>query len=136
MSRRMTLIAALPLALTAANLPAEDKPTGEAALAKAVEGREAGKPVSCVSMTQLRGSDSIRGTAIVYRSAGSTLYVNRPKGGSSEQLDRDTILVTQTPTGQLCRNDVVNLVDRMTGFQRGFVILGDFVPYKRVPKAS
>jgi hypothetical protein len=136
MARRLMLIAALPLALTAAALPAKDKPTGEAALAKAIDGREAGKPVGCVSLAQLRGSESIRGTAIVYRSAGSMLYVNRPRGGSPEQLDNDTILVTRTPSSQLCRNDVVNLVDRMTGFQRGFVILGDFVPYKRLPKAS
>lgn len=105
---------------------------GEAELAKQLANRVAGKPVPCLNQRDLQSSQIIDGTAIVYR-VGRKLYVNRPSG--AETLRNDDILVTKTYTGQLCRMDSVHLVDRTGGFTRGFVILGDFLPYtKDVPK--
>lgn len=123
------------VALMAAAMPAHaaDPPSqrGEAALAKLIAGRVPGKPLSCLTQRDLRSSQTLDGTAIVYESFG-TLYVNRPNGASS--LDSDDILVTRTVGSQLCRSDTVTLIDRGSRFQRGFVILNDFVPYRRAPK--
>ena len=76
------------------------------------------------------GVRNIDGTAIVYR-VGSTLWVNRPKGGA-ESLDDDDILVTKTIGSQLCSIDTVQLRDRTSHMYAGFVSLGEFVPYRRV----
>jgi hypothetical protein len=58
--------------------------------------------------------------------------VNRPDGAGS--LDDDDILMTRTYTGQLCRLDSVNLFSRAGRYERGFVTLGNFVPYTKAPK--
>jgi hypothetical protein len=120
-------------AVAAVATPALAKPLdGEAELAKAVAGRVAGAPVDCVNLRNVRSSQIIDRTAIVY-DTGSTLYVNRPRAGR-ESLDRWDTLVTKTFSSDLCSIDVVQLWDSGSHMQSGLVFLGDFVPYKRVPK--
>ena len=80
-------------------------------------------------MPSIDSSQIIDKTAIVYR-AGSTLWVNRPRGGA-ESLDDDDIMVTKTISSQLCSIDVVQLQDRTSHMYSGFVSLGEFVPYRR-----
>lgn len=116
-------------AIAAAPASAKEKLSPEARLDKMLEGRVAGEPQNCISLSSARSSTIIEGTAIVYR-AGSTLWVNRPKGGA-DSLDDDDILVTKTIGSQLCSIDAVQLVDRTSHMYSGFVSLGDFVPYRR-----
>jgi hypothetical protein len=118
-------------ALLAAAVPASAAtPTPQARLDKLLEGRVAGKPVDCINLRDIRSSEIIDRTAIVYRTGANRLYVNRPRGGES-QLDRDDILVTRTSSSQLCSIDTVGLLDRTSRFQTGFVSLGAFVPYAK-----
>lgn len=113
-------------------LHAAPKLTGEEQLAKLLEGREAGKPVNCISISQSNDTTVINKTAIVYR-VGNTLYVNRPT--NADQLDNDDILVTRIFGSQLCSVDTVQLHDRsMPSMWHGFVGLREFVPYKKVAK--
>ncbi|MDB5696129.1 MAG: hypothetical protein JWN21_1672 [Sphingomonas bacterium] len=125
-----TLLAAVALAAPAAAAPRQSP---DARLATLLAGREAGKPTGCISPRWTSSSQIIDGTAIVYRD-GRTLWVNRPRSGA-EALRDDDILVTRQFGSQLCRIDSVELVSRGSTFQRGFVILGDFVPY-RLPRRS
>lgn len=122
-------IAALPVAASAN----DEQPTkAEARLAKLLEGRVAGEPVDCIQLRNIRSSQIIDGTAIVYE-VGSTRYVNRPDGGANS-LRFDPILVTDTRSPQLCSIDTVKLIDRSSHFYAGFVSLGKFVPYTK-PKS-
>ena len=125
----LTLAAAAVLAAPAA----AKRLDGEAELAKTVEGRVAGAPVDCVNLRDIRASHIIDHTAIVY-DAGNVLYVNRPRAGR-ESLDQWDTLVTKTYSSDLCSIDVVQLWDSASHMQSGTVFLGDFVPYKRAPKA-
>jgi hypothetical protein len=100
-----------------------------ARLDKLIGDRVAGQPVHCINLRDVQSSQIIDGTAIVYR-VGSKLYVNHPRSGA-RWLDDDDILATRTIGSQLCRIDTVKLIDRTARFQRGFVVLGDFVPYSR-----
>lgn len=134
---RTPIILSIGAALLAAALPAQAAAPSaltvkaEARLAKALDGRVAGKPVDCINLRDIRSSEIIDRTAILYRTSGNKLYVNRPDiGGSS--LDRDDIMVTKTYSSQLCSLDTVRLLDRGTQFQSGFVGLGKFVPYTKV----
>lgn len=102
---------------------------GEARLEKALRGRVAGQPVSCLPLRQASSTEIIDGTAILYR-VGDTIYVNRPRGGAAS-LRNDDVLVVRSFSGQLCRPEIVNLVDRASRGLRGFVSLGDFVPYTK-----
>ncbi len=102
----------------------------EAELARALRGRVAGEPVSCIDLHRVRSSRVISDTAILY-DAGTVIYVNRPRSGA-ESLNRWDTLVTRTPTTRLCDVDVVRVVDLPTGMMTGLVFLDEFVPYRRV----
>ena len=130
------IVAAVAVAASLLAAPAVDarpKLTGEQELAKMLDGREAGKPVSCIPSYQATETRVIDKTAIVYR-IGNTLYVNRPD--NADRLDDDDIMVTRLHTSQLCNLDVVQLHDRASFFWNGFVGLNDFVPYKKAKVAS
>jgi len=129
----VTLAAATIGLVASPAMAAKPRLTGEAKLSKMLEGREAGKPTNCLPLGPTQESRIIDKTAIVYR-YGSTLYVNRPS--NPESLDSNDILLSRQTSGQLCRLDPVQLIDRATGFYSGFVALQDFVPYKKVASAQ
>ena len=129
----MMLVAAV-MVVTGVQAGAKPRETGEAALAKEIEGRVPGKPVNCLFLRDIRSTRIIDGTAIIYESSGNLLYVNRPASGASS-LNRNDVLVTSTSISQLCNVDIVRLYDMASRFQRGSVGLGDFVPYKKVKPA-
>lgn len=119
--------------LAAAPSMAAEKPTGEAKLAKMLEGRVAGDPVRCIPLFRSRDATVIDNTAIVY-DAGNTLYVNRTSNPAS--LDSDDIMVTKPHAGQLCRLDTVEMRDRSGFWFTGFVGLEDFVPYRKAAQGG
>ncbi len=59
----------------------------------------------------------------------------RTRGDGAKRLNRDDVLVTRTVGTDLCRLDVVQLLDRTSRIPRSFVSLGQFVPYTK-PKAG
>jgi hypothetical protein len=113
---------------------AAKRDTPDMQMTKLLAGRVAGKPVNCISLTGSQSSQIIDGKAIVYR-VGGRLYVNTPRSGAST-LNEDDILVTRTIGSQLCSIDTVDLIDRASRIQRGFVILGQFVPYEKPRRAN
>lgn len=129
-----SILTAAALAAVPAASAAKEKPSGEAELAKLLEGRVAGEPRDCISLAGARSSQIVDGTAIVYRSGG-TLWVNRPRSGADSLRD-DDVLVTRTTGSQLCSIDTVQLHDRVGHFWRGFVALGEFVPYRKAQTAA
>ena len=108
--------------------PRKERPTGEQRLAKMLEGRTAGKPVSCIPAQISDRLQVIDETAVVY-DGGRTIYVAKPRDPRS--LDSDDILIINRFGSQLCKQDVIRTVDRTSGFMTGIVFLGDFVPYSR-----
>lgn len=127
------LIAATALLAVPSAVTAKPKLTGEERLAKILEGREAGEPVSCISQWQTREMEVIDKTALVY-GRGNTVWVNRPK--NAKDLDDDDILVNKVHGSQFCSLDIVHTYDRGGHFWNGFVSLSEFVPYRRVPKVA
>lgn len=115
--------------LTASAADARPRLTGEEELAKTLKDRVPGKPVDCIYLPTVTSSRIIDKTAIVY-DAGSTVYVNRPRGGAQELNDTD-IMVLNLHSSQLCSIDIVRLVDQTSHFPTGFVNLGEFVPYTK-----
>ncbi len=131
--RRIAIALAAAALLAGPALSAKERLTGEQQLAKLLEGRVAGEPVSCIPLHRTSSSRIIDGTAIVY-DTGRTIYVNRPTNADS--LDDDDIMVTRLHTSQLCRLDTVRLHDRSGHWYSGFVGLENFVPYTRIPRGG
>ena len=128
--RKLALVLIAASALVAGPaLQARERLTPQQELAKMLEGRVAGRPVSCISTFGQRDLRVLDDTALVYGS-GNVIYVNIPR--NPDVLDDDDVLVTHLTGSQLCRQDIVNVVDRVGGFYRGFISLTDFVPYRKV----
>ena len=107
---------------------AERLAKNEARLAKLLEGRTAGEPVSCIPEFQSSKVEVIEGVAFVY-GVGKTIYVAKPDQPDSMQWD--DVMVVKRNAGQLCNTDIVHTVDRMTGFMTGVVFLSKFTPYRK-----
>ncbi|HEY5711090.1 MAG TPA: hypothetical protein VIT38_04270 [Allosphingosinicella sp.] len=120
--------------LLAGPAAAERDRSPEAELARAIQGRVAGEPVDCISLRNVRSSQVIPNTAIVY-DAGSVVYVNHPANGA-DSLNRWDTMVTNLTSDRLCSVDTVRMVDNHNHFLTGIVFLGEFVPYRRVQTGS
>ena len=134
MKKVLLTLAAAAAAFAPAQAKSPDPEKGERELAQALEGRVAGEPVGCIDLHRVRSSRIINRTAIVY-DAGGTLYVNRPRSGARSLKDWD-VMVTRPFGSRLCRVDTVQMYSPGSHILGGLVFLGDFVPYKRVERAS
>lgn len=119
--------AALALAGSSATL-AKTPEENEAKLARMLEGRTAGEPVSCISALNSNRIEVIEHVGIVY-DAGDTIYVARPS--DPRQLGRNDVVVIDRHSSQLCTTDVIRTIDRYQGFTTGAVFLDKFVPYTK-----
>ena len=119
------LALALQPAMASAATPAEK---GEAQLAKMLEGRTAGEPVSCISAMRNNRLTVIDYVGLVY-DAGDTIYVARAENPSA--LSRNDVVVIERFGSQLCKQDIIRTVDRYQHYTTGAVFLQDFVPYKK-----
>lgn len=122
--------AALALAATAAAAAGSGhNDTGEARLARMLDGRTAGAPVSCISTMRSNKMEVIDGVAVVY-DAGKTIYVARPT--DPRMLGRnDALVLNRFSPSRLCVQESMKTVDRYDHFHTGVVFLKDFVPYTK-----
>ena len=130
MLRTLAVSFAAILALGSADAAERDP---EAQLAKAIAGRIEGEPVRCIRLRDVRSTQVIDRTAILY-TVGKTIYVNKPAGASF--LRSDNILVTDTHSSELCDIDTVKLFDSAMRMQMGSVGLSKFVPYTKPQEKS
>lgn len=131
--RKLASIFPVALLLATGSAQAATDRSPEAELARAVEGRVAGKPVDCINLRDIRSSRIIDRSAIVYEVSGGTKYVNRPTSGAPSMRSGLT-LVTDTHSSRLCSIDVVRLYDSTSRMELGSVGLGKFVPYSKPPR--
>jgi hypothetical protein len=103
----------------------------EQELAEALAGRVAGKPVDCLPGFRVGDMKVIDDNTILFRE-GSTIYLQKPRGGCPGIDGHHNILVTRLfGTTQLCRGDINHLIDPTTGIGGGACVFSDFVPYTK-----
>ena len=120
--------AALALAGTAA-IASSTSDQGEARLARMLEGRTAGRPVSCIDAMNSNKMQVIDEVALVY-DAGKTIYVARPT--DPHMLKRnDALVMDRFSPSRLCVQEPMRTIDRYDGYPTGSVFLKDFVPYTK-----
>ena len=100
----------------------------EARLARMLEGRVAGEPVTCINAFRSNDIHVLEKVGIVY-DAGNTIYVARL--ADPDMIDAWDVPVIERFGGQLCTTDIIRTVDRSSGFMTGPVFLDDFVPYTK-----
>lgn len=122
------ILAAGALAFATATFAANTQEDNEARLARMLEGRVAGEPVSCVTAFRTDKLQVIEKVALVY-DAGDVVYVARPTDPGS--LGFDDVVVINRFGGQLCHSDIIRTVSRQGGYHTGVVFLEKFVPYRK-----
>jgi len=130
---RMSLLAVLSVLAVAGAADARPRETGEAQLAKLLQGRVAGEPTDCIRTLPSSNMTVIDGTALVF-GHGRVIYVNRTQSPDSID-DKDALLIRKFgDPSRLCSTDVVTSFDRNVRFYTGNVMLTEFIPYRRVGK--
>lgn len=120
----------IPLLIVAATASASDKvgTRDKIAVDKALAGKVAGKPVSCLSPHDAASSSVHNGT-IIFRRNSKMLWKNDMN--ECRVLREDDILVTNLyGSGRICRGDITQITDRTGLFGKGSCVFGDFVPYR------
>jgi len=131
--RKLYLACAAVVAATGVAAAPAQAPEAAALTPKVAEvlaGWTAGKPVSCVRLRDVRSTQIVDQSAIIYKLSNKRWLVNFPAGGCAS-LRPDRTLVTSTPSTSLCRGDIARVIDPPTPIEYGSCGLGDFVPYTR-----
>ena len=119
--------AALLLSSTAPATQDAPHPSAEK-VAKALAGRTAGAPLSCISdRAKMQVVDD---WTILYRDRG-IVYVQRPSGGCHGLSNSMSLVRNQFVTTRICRGDINQIVDLRTGFGTGACVFTEFVPYRK-----
>ncbi|MET0239815.1 MAG: hypothetical protein ABW184_07950 [Sphingobium sp.] len=112
--------------------PAQLTPKQAAEIDKALDGKVAGKPVTCVS--RVIGQDGLRAASddvLLYKVNRNLTYRNDLMGACNG-ISRGDTLVLQPTNDQYCRGDIAFVVDLNSGMRGPSCVLGDFVPYRTV----
>jgi hypothetical protein len=89
-----------------------------------------GEPVTCVRTPDLGGNRSVGENVIIFDGHGGRKWVNHLRN-SCPSLDADRALSFRMPTTQLCRGEIVSVVDVQNNIDYGGCTLGEFTPYRR-----
>jgi hypothetical protein len=132
MKTLLTISCLALLAACARDEPLQADANGEARLSAALRDySSAGPAVSCVSTRNLGGNRSAGEGAIIFDGGRhDRLWVNRPPAGCPD-LSFGRALAVRTTTTKLCRGDIADVFDPVSGFHFGGCALGDFEPYRR-----
>jgi hypothetical protein len=117
------------VAVPAASRDRKPPETVESALA----GFQPGTPASCLPTSRNINSRRLGERTILFRVGAREIWRN-DMPAQCGGIDKRAAMVTQTPSGRLCRGDIVTFVDLQTGFSAGACPLGDFVPYRKPGK--
>lgn len=114
---------------TVDNQPQQRSASQQQSFDKALAGKVAGKPESCLPLYRSNDMTVIDDDTILYRD-GRTTYVNKPLGGCNNLGNGSYALVTHSQGSQICRGDIAQVRDISAGINVGSCALGDFVPYR------
>jgi hypothetical protein len=122
----LTLSAIAVLASLPASSIARERLSDAQKLEKALAGRVAGKPQTCLPLRDIHDTERL-GDTILYKVGRKTVYRMDTRGGcNSSSTDA---MITRTFGDRLCRGDIIRTADLTAGFETGSCVAADFVPY-------
>ncbi len=133
---RTSLAALLALGVGACGMAGVDreasplKPSQLEMLDKHLAGKVAGEPVNCIPSRTADNSIRVSDDIILYRVSKRLVYRNDLANSCLGLGRNDDILIVKTYGSQLCDGDIIHLVDRLSGINKGACSLGQFVPYR------
>ena len=124
----VALVAGFGVALVQAKDEMSDK------VAEQLAGFEAtGESTSCLNVTRIRSIDALDDYRFLVRATGNDYYLNEVSGRCSGASRAGNRLQYTISGGQLCRNQIINVVDNSSGMMVGGCGLGSFEKLAEVP---
>lgn len=129
--RRLALVGAALIAISVGASASSRQPQADdQALARALDGRIAGKAEHCIDQRRVTGPESFGDRTVLYRQSGRRVWINQLRD-RCPFLSGDQIIVVETYGLQLCRHDRFAVYTRSSPIPSGYCYLGDFTPYDR-----
>ncbi|MBO9713570.1 DUF6491 family protein [Sphingomonas sp.] len=130
MMRLMALPLAALLGCTASTAMQSEPSKSDLALAKALEGRTAGKAEECISASFTSGPEIIDSKTVLYSEVGRTVWRNDIIGDCPSLKPSETIAI-EIHGGQICHNDRFRVIPFGGGIPSAPCRLGKFTPYRK-----
>ncbi len=141
MPAKSEMIGRAILALMAAGLAAGPAASGarddqaRAELGRALAGRVAGAPRSCIDSQNVNGPQIIGDRTLLYRQSGWRVWVTTLPD-ACPFLNDNVIVVAEVYGTQLCSSNRFRTITRYTSIPSGICRFGQFVPYDKPPRAK
>lgn len=141
MPARSEVIGRAAFVLMAAGLAAAPAASGtrndgsEAELARALAGRTAGPPRTCIDSQNVSGPQIIGDKTLLYRQSGARLWVTTLPD-ACPFLNDNVIVITDNYGTQLCSSNRFRTITRYTSIPSAVCRFGQFVPYDKPAKAK
>ena len=98
----------------------------ENAAAKLAEYDRTGEVTSCVNVRQISSIDAVDEKTLLIKAGVNDYYVSDLKSRCSGSTSTFNRFEYTTSTAQLCRNEIIRIVDNSTGFLAGSCGMGSF----------
>ncbi len=98
-------------------------------LAKALDGKVAGDPVSCIPAWHSNELRALGDNTLVVKVNRNLVYRNTLSNACRGLAQGDTLVMT-LHSSQYCRGDIARVVNLPSGMMSGTCALGDWVPYR------
>lgn len=126
MKRSFILLATVALASAAcATSSADESEMSEAAAERLAQFERTGETQSCLPLRSIAQIKPLDDRHFLVR-AGSQYYLNKVSSRCHNAHRSNYRLQYRTSQSQLCRLEIINVVDNSTGFTAGSCSLGDF----------
>jgi hypothetical protein len=99
-------------------------------------GKVAGKPRQCLDSFSNGNAIRVSDDFLLYRVSSKLVYRNELRGSCPGLANDNDIMVIRSFTGDHCKGDQFQLVDRLSGISGPVCVFGEFVPYKAEKKAG
>jgi len=93
-----------------------------------------GETVTCLSVRRINQIRPLDDTRMLARVGAGQYYLNEVTRGCERARRTSTRLQYTTPTGRLCRNEIVQVIDNVSGIFVGSCSLGDFERLEKKPE--
>ncbi len=104
-------------------------PKQQMAAQRLLQGKVAGPPVGCISTIRANDMRWLDASTVAFKQGSNLVYVNHFNGGCDNYGERYA-MVTRQVTSQMCRGDIVQLIDPVAHYPAGSCVFGDFIPYR------
>lgn len=107
--------------------PAMAQEPSERAAERLAQYQETGETRSCVSLSRVSSIIPLDDSHFLVDFRGGGMYLNRVRGRCNQAASAFTRIEYRVTASQLCRNDIINVVDNSSGMWAGSCSLGDFI---------